>query len=178
LVGDNTAYAARVTRLEGDLTRERAISARLATLEGPGHAPEPKPEDIPDPDDFDGTRANLRPFLMKLRLKIAGNATRFPNVQHQLRYAFGFLKGDAYATIEPHLVNDRLNFATLEEFTQVLKMAFGDPDETRTAALELLLGFLCWDLRRVREAGRARTRLGFGFRSGDWESTGAHGIRD
>ena len=25
-----------------------------------------------------------------------------------------------------------------------------------------LLGFLCWNLRRVREAGRARTRLGFG----------------
>ena len=116
---------------------------------------------IPDPDDFDGTRANLRPFLTKLRLKIAGNATRFPNVQHQLRYAFGFLKGDAYATIEPHLVNDRLNFATLEEFTQVLKMAFGDPDETRTAALELLLGV---------------SLLGFTSRSRGWESTDALGI--
>jgi hypothetical protein len=137
LVGDNAAYAARVTRLEDDLTRERAISARLATLEGPGHGHEPKPEDIPDPDNFDGTRANLRPFLTKLRLKIAGNAARFPNVQHQLRYAFGFLKGDAYAAIEPHLANDRLNFATLDEFTEVLKMAFGDPDETRTATLEL-----------------------------------------
>jgi len=63
--------------------------------------------------------------------------TRFPNVQHQLCYELGFLKGDAYATIEPHLVKDRLNFATLEEFTEVLKLAFGDPDETRTTTFEL-----------------------------------------
>ena len=95
LTDNISAYVTRIERLEADLTRERAISARLATLKGP------KPEDIPAPDSFDGNRANLRPFVTKLRMKIAGNATKFPDIQHQLRYAFGFLKGDAYATIEP-----------------------------------------------------------------------------
>ena len=119
LTGEMSAYIDRIERLDADLTCECAISARLATR--------CKLEDIPASVTFDGTRANLRPF----------NASKFPDIQHQLRYAFGFLKGDAYATIEPHLANDRLNFATLEEFTQALQIAFGDPDEVRTAVLEL-----------------------------------------
>jgi len=62
LTDDISAYVTRIERLEADLTRERAISAHLATL---------KPEDIPAPDSFDGNRANLHPFLTKLRMKIA-----------------------------------------------------------------------------------------------------------
>jgi len=104
LTDDISTYVNRIERLEADLIHECTISTRVATLIGP------KPEDIPVLDNFDGTRADLHPFLTKLRIKIAGNTTRYPDIQHQLWYVFGFLNGDTYATIEPHLINDRLNF--------------------------------------------------------------------
>jgi hypothetical protein len=136
LVSEVTAYQARTTELERQLTEQRMISTRLAELGGSGNA-HTKPADIPDPDTFDGTREKLRPFITKLRLKIAGNTNKFPDVQHQLRYAFSFLRGPAYDTMEPHLLENKINFSTLEEFTEVLRIAFGDPDEVRTAVRKL-----------------------------------------
>jgi hypothetical protein len=136
LVSEVTAYQARTAELERQLTEQRMISTRLAELGGSGNT-HTKPADIPDPDTFDGTREKLRPFITKLRLKIAGNTNKFPDVQHQLRYAFSFLRGPAYDTMEPHLLENKINFSTLEEFTEVLRIAFGDPDEVRTAVRKL-----------------------------------------
>jgi len=136
LVAEITAYQARTIELERQLTEQRMISARLAQLEGSGNA-HTKPADIPDPDTFDGTREKLRPFITKLRLKIAGNTNKFPDIQHQLRYAFSFLRGPAYDTMEPHLFENRINFSSLEEFTETLRIVFGDPDEVKTAVRKL-----------------------------------------
>jgi len=132
------AYQTRTSELERLLTEQRTISTRLAQLEVSGNAhANTKPADIPDPDTFDGTRDHLRPFITKLSLKIAGNTARFPDVQHQLRYAFSFLRGAAYNTMEPHLRNNMVNFTSLDEFIEVLCIAFGDPDEVKTAVRKL-----------------------------------------
>ena len=136
LVVENKAYQARTSELEHQLTEQRLISPRLAQVSSP-LTTNVKPADIPDPDTFDGTRDNLRPFITKLRLKIAGNTAKFPDVQHQLRYAFSFLRGAAYNTMEPHLHNNEVGFASLDEFTEVLRIAFGDPDEVKTAVRKL-----------------------------------------
>jgi hypothetical protein len=136
LLQEVEAYQIRTTELERLLTEQRLISTRLAQLQGPMNA-NTKPADIPDPDTFDGTRDHLRPFITKLSLKIAGNTTRFPDLQHQLRYAFSFLRGPAYNTMEPHLRNNEVNFTSLNEFFEVLRIAFGDPDEVKTAVRKL-----------------------------------------
>jgi len=39
--------------------------------------------------------------------------------------------------MEPHLLENRINFTSLEEFTDVLRTAFGDPDEVKTAVRKL-----------------------------------------
>ena len=44
--------------------------------------------------------------------------------------------------------------------------------------VEISVGFLVGILGCVREAGKARACMGFGFRSRGWESTGALGARD
>ena len=136
LVTEITAYQTRTAELERQLTEQRMISMRLAQLDGLGTA-HSKPADIPDPDTFDGSHEKLHPFITKLRLKIAGNTNRFPDVQHQLRYPFSFLRGPVYDTMEPHLHENRINFTSLEEFTDVLCTAFGDPDEVKTAVRKL-----------------------------------------
>jgi hypothetical protein len=48
-------------------------------------------ERFPDPDEFDGTRANLRTVIDKLRLNVGGTS-RYPTEQSKLRYAFSGLK--------------------------------------------------------------------------------------
>jgi len=129
-------YETRVATLETQLANQRRISDRLSLLGGDGHAGS-KPESIPDPIPFDGTRTALRPFLNQLRNKIQGNATKFPDAQHEMRYAFGFLKGAAYDVMEPHMQDHGMAFQTLAEFAHVLRTAFGDPDELHTARREI-----------------------------------------
>jgi len=136
LLHEVEAYQIRTAELERLLTEQRLISTRLAQLQGPTNVIT-KPADIPNPDTFDGTRDHLRPFITKLSLKIAGNTAKFPDVQHQLRYAFSFLRGAAYNTMEPHLRNNKVDFTSLEEFIEVLRVAFGDPDEVKTAVRKL-----------------------------------------
>ena len=48
-------------------------------------------EKIADPERFDRTREKLKAFKNQLFLKTSGNTTRFPNVQHKMRYAYQFL---------------------------------------------------------------------------------------
>jgi len=130
------AQEAAIQELQQQLTDARTIATRLAALEGPGQA-RIKPADIPDPDTFDGKRDDLRIFITMLRLKVEGNADRFPNIQHQLRYAFSFLRGAAYNTLEPYVRNNEIDFEDLDGFIQALETAFGDPDRAHTAQRDL-----------------------------------------
>ena len=79
-------------------------------------------------------------------LKTSGNAARFPNTQHKLRYAYQFLTGKAQRTMRIHLrkaTDDcgeetfEILFDSFAAFLTALDRHFGDPDEKHTAALAL-----------------------------------------
>jgi len=96
-----------------------------------------KPESIPDPPVFSGERKELRSFIAGLRLKVIGNASRFPTDQHQLIYAFGRLGGIAREQIMPYVRTGQIDLANLEALITVLDNAFGDPNRVATAEREL-----------------------------------------
>ena len=78
---------------------------RLARSAKPAVVPQStsRAEKIADPDRFDGTREKLKVFKDQLILKTSGNAARFPNTQHKLRYTYQFLTGKAQRTMRIHL---------------------------------------------------------------------------
>jgi len=84
------------TALSNTNTALATATAALANAVGPappaGERP-PKGESIPQPQEFDGSQDQLRPFIAKLRTKFLGDAHKFVDVQHRLAYAVGFLKG-------------------------------------------------------------------------------------
>ncbi len=127
-------------RLQQRLANAELIMNRLA------RTTEPRAEKIADPDRFDGTREKLKPFKDQLILKTSGNSTRFPNIQHKLRYAYQFLTGKAQRTMRIHIRRTpdangeemyEIVFDTFAAFLAALDRHFGDPDEKHTAALAL-----------------------------------------
>jgi hypothetical protein len=134
LRADNDAYQARIASLEKELRRDRDATP-------PAHQ-----QKIPDPPLFDGTRSKLRPFLAQLRLKVAGDLHRFPDAQHQLRYAAGRLEGIALDQVLPLIKDDNsIALPGLNALCRVLEDAFGDPDRRATAERQL---------ERLRQANR------------------------
>ena len=131
---------------------------RLASAPAPARAPAPTPaapaahthdraQKIADSDKFDRSQIKLKSFKNQLMLKTSGNAARFPNTQHKLRYAYQFLTGKAQRTMRIHLrkSTDDCGEETFEiicdsfaTFLAALNRHFGDPDKMHTAALALV----------------------------------------
>src|SRR6266705_4773415 len=139
-------------RLQQRLANAEVVMNRLARTEP--SASRDRAEKIADPDRFDGTREKLKPFKDQLILKTSGNSTKFPNIQHKLRYAYQFLTGKAQRTMRIHIrrtpdANEKemyeIVFDTFAAFLAALDRHFGDPDEKHTAALAL---------DRLRQANR------------------------
>jgi hypothetical protein len=70
-------------------------------------------------------------------MKLAGNASHFPNPQHQLRYTFGLLVGQAFMQVEAYITNEGNNLTDVPALITVLEMAFRDPDHVVTAERKL-----------------------------------------
>ena len=118
-----------------------ARSAKPAALQSTSRA-----KKIADPDRFDGAREKLKVFKDQLMLKTSGNAARFPNTQHKLRYAYQFLTGKTQRTMWIHLRKStddwgeetfKILFDSFAAFLAGLDRHFCDPDEKHTAALAL-----------------------------------------
>jgi len=128
-----------------DLENSRAISVALARTSGtvPGDGTNevgvarPKLAEISDPPKFSGNRKELRHFIAQLRIKLHGNATSFPTLQHRLSYAVGRLEGVAFGQVLPYIENDSVNLESIDALIQILEDAFGDPDRIATATREL-----------------------------------------
>ena len=129
------AYSQRAAALEADLTREKANADHLRSISAGGSRP--RIESIPDPEIFDGSRDKLRSFIAHLRLKIHGDGHKFPDVQHQLRYAAGRLSGIAFDQVLPLIQGTKVVLSDLESFVTLLENAFGDPDRMATAERKL-----------------------------------------
>ena len=130
------------------LENAEVIMNRLARSAEPAATPHStsRAEKIANPDRFDGAQEKLKVFKNQLMLKTSGNAARFRNTQHKLRYAYQFLTGKAQRTMRIHLrkaTDDcgeetfEILFNSFAAFLTALDCHFGDPDEKHTAALAL-----------------------------------------
>ena len=141
-------------RLQQRLVDAERIMNRLACAPAPAPTPAPTPaahthdraEKITDPNKFNASQEMLKSCKDQLMLKTSGNAARFPNTQHKLRYAYQFLTGKAQRMMRIHLrksTDDRgeeafeILFNCYAAFLAALDRHFGDPDEKHTTALSL-----------------------------------------
>jgi hypothetical protein len=151
--------------LRADVVRlENVTDALLAQAPADRQPPAPVNHGpkIPDPVQFDGSRSALRPFVAQLQVKLAGNASRFPNAQSRLAYAFSLLKGQAFDQLYPHLTPTGINLPDVADLIRILNLAFEDPDRVGTAERELrklrqgngdFAGYFAKFQRLVAEAG-------------------------
>ena len=95
------------------------------------------PITVPDPKRFNGTKDKLRSFISHLSRKLQINAARFPSDQHQLCYAIELLTGPAFAQVEPYIKPNFVNLADVKALTDILEIAFADPDRETTAERKL-----------------------------------------
>lgn len=95
---------------------------------------EHRSDKIPDPPMFDGNKTKLREFVTKLRLKMIGNADRYPTTQEKLVYAANRLEGTAMDQVMPYITVDaakktKTELEGYENLIQILENAFGDPNK-------------------------------------------------
>lgn len=64
---------------------------------------------------YSGSREELKNFLNSCKLKLIGDTTKFPSVQHQLIYTTQLLRGDALNQIIPYVSNGPVSLQTIDE---------------------------------------------------------------
>jgi len=106
--------------------------------QAPPAAPSREPK-VADPEFFDGNRLHLRSFIAQLRLVLQSQPSRFPNERFKTAFAASYLRGPAFAWIQPYLdMNESpaiLN--NFELFVKELSTVFGDPDQVSAAERQL-----------------------------------------
>jgi hypothetical protein len=136
-IHESNCYQDQIVTLREELNHERANSAALrgtATRATPHLTPTIT---VPDPERFDGTKDKLRSFVSHLSMKLQIDAARFPGDQHQLCYAIGLITGQAFAQVEPYIKPNFVDLANVKALTDILEIAFGDPDRETTAERKL-----------------------------------------
>lgn len=132
---DNSDYAKRIANLEWDLDTANATIRLLQALTT--NTVIAKPIELPHHPQFSGDCKGLLNFVSKVRLKLAGDSSRFTDDQHKLRYVYGFLKGNAQNQIQPYVLADKINLGNVEALFPILEAAFGDADQVGTVSAEL-----------------------------------------
>jgi hypothetical protein len=94
-------------------------------------------EKLPDPEKFDGSRADLRRFTQQIYAKMKANADRFPTVTSRLTYVAGRLTGRAYELILPKITDGLPQFPDYPDILAYLEKAFGDPNRVTNARNDL-----------------------------------------
>jgi hypothetical protein len=103
------------------------------------------------PDEFHGSRQQLRTFLMQSELYIGFNANKFGNDTDKVLWMVSFLRGPAFAWVEPFLEDfmnnktgggrvstamkdtTKILFRTVKGFKEGISKVYGDIDPDRTA---------------------------------------------
>ncbi|KAH8149322.1 uncharacterized protein LAJ45_06862 [Morchella importuna] len=80
-----------------------------------------------------------------MRIKLLGNADRFPTLQSKLSYAFSRLEGVAANQFLQYVGEEGIALPSMLRFYEILDTAFGDPDRMRTARR---------NLRNIRQRNR------------------------
>lgn len=87
-------------------------------------------ERLPDPPLFSGKKKDLAFFLTKLRMKLRGNADRFPDEASRLIYAHSRLDSDPATLINPLMDS---HITTVDHLIAFLESTYGDPNKELTA---------------------------------------------
>ena len=133
---DLASETLRANKLQNSLDTMTPLADRLASLEAPRVLPSFKPKEVKDPEPFTGIQTDLKRFNNQLAHVLA-DVERFTDIQHQLRYCFSLLKGDAYTIMEFYVSPSGVAFPNIEAFLKEITRIFGDSDEKATAAREL-----------------------------------------
>jgi hypothetical protein len=132
---NNTNYARHVVSLVDDL---KTANKTIRILQGlTTNAPTLRAIELPHPPEYSGDRKERLNFISKVRSKLAGENGRFSDDQHNLRYIYGYLNGNAQNQIQPYVQTDKISLDDVEALIKILEAAFGDPDEVRMASEEL-----------------------------------------
>ena len=70
-------------------------------------------------------------------MKLQRDDARFPTKHYELRYTVGLLQGNAFAQIQPCILETTIDFTNVTALLNVLEAAFGDPDRTWTVERKL-----------------------------------------
>ena len=126
----------QVQDLNIELLAQKRVS-QLLSIQAPKEPQTRLSEKLPDAPVFSGERKELRTFIASLRLKLQGNADRYPLPQNQLQYAYSRLSGKAAQQVLPRVKSAGIDFVDLEDMIRFLENAFGDPDRKASAQREL-----------------------------------------
>lgn len=94
-------------------------------------------ERIPDPDKFKATRADLRRFHNAITEKLTVNRDRYATAVSRMAYVNSRLNDEAYKLIQPYIRHGTCRLPDYEDILDILRSAYGDPNETRTARRKL-----------------------------------------
>jgi hypothetical protein len=91
---DNTDYASQIADLKCDLASANTTIRMLQAAANHISLPIANPIKLPYPPEFSGDCQELLNFISKVHWKLAGESSRYIDDQHELRYVYGFLKGN------------------------------------------------------------------------------------
>ena len=91
------------------------------------------------PNHFDGSdRTKLRPFLSACRLVFLNHPDHFHADRPKVLYAGSYLGGTAAEWFEPLTRRENFILDNWDEFTRIITLLFGEPDEVASAERQLL----------------------------------------
>ena len=102
----------------------------------PSRPSEPK---AAPPDFFTGKASELHLFLTQCQQVFHLQPSKFATEETKVIYMTTYLRGSAYAWVQPHLEQEELPswMMNIAEFTKKITSIFGDPDQAHTAICHL-----------------------------------------
>lgn len=110
---------------------------RILERRQPQEATPRRSEKHPDAPMFRGKKEEYKTFVKQLEMKLLMNKDWYPSLTRKLGYAYSRLEGPAADQFASHVKCGTLDLISMERFYEILKNAFGDPDEKRTAQRKL-----------------------------------------
>ena len=105
----------RANELQNSLSIMTHLADQLASLETPQAQPAFKPKKVMDLESLTRNQTDPKHFQNQLALVLA-DLGRFTDTQHQLRYSFSLLEGDAYTIMVPYVRPSEVAFPDIETF--------------------------------------------------------------